>query len=633
MFVPAQSEQLEPRMLLAQALGAEFRVNTFTTNGQFAHSVASDASGDFVVVWQGVQQNGDYDIYARRYDASGKPKGGDFQVNTYTNAAQYGGYVACNDAGDFVITWTSMGQDSPEYNSGVYAQRYNSAGVRQGGEFRVNSFTTGSQYSPSIAIDADGDFVIAWAGDGTDSNQSDVYARRYNAAGVAQGNEFRVNPATANSQYQPIVTMGDGGGFVIIWNSDGTNDAIGLHAQRYDGSGVALGGQFRINADFHDGAFGAAVASDADGNFVVAWQGRKGASMQEDIYARRFSASGAAIGQEFRVNSFTTNSQQAPSVSMNGEGDFVVAWCSYEQDGSSAGAYARVYSSAGVPQTGEFRANTYTTGNQLEPHVAVDADGDFVVAWSSPDGGKYGVYAQRFGEPASQSFAELDNGKLLIQGTEGHDTIALAPNGAQLRVIRNGSALEFVTADVSAIEIDALGGNDKVTVGAGVIGAYVLGGSGDDSLTGGTGDDSLAGAAGRDRLEGFAGNDRLAGGKHGDVLIGGDGKDRCTGDDGDDLIDCGGGADSARGGAGNDTLLGGNQNDTLHGDAGRDSIRGQNHNDRIFPGAGPDTASGDRGNDRLFAQDGTVDTLSGGAGDDSADADPSDLLSSIGDSP
>ena len=48
---------------------------------------------------------------------------------------------------------------------GVYAQRYNSAGVAQGGEFRVNTNTANDQVHASIAMDDAGNFVIAWAQD------------------------------------------------------------------------------------------------------------------------------------------------------------------------------------------------------------------------------------------------------------------------------------------------------------------------------------------------------------------------------------------------------------------------------------------------------------------------------------
>jgi hypothetical protein len=88
-------------------------------------------------------------------------------------------------------------------------------------------------------------------------------------------------------------------------------------------------------------------------------------------------------GPEFLVNSYTIKNQEYPSVAMDGDGDFVVAWQSFTQDGSDHGVYAQRYDSNGNPQGSEFRVNTHTIGNQLYPSVAIDTDGDFVVAWQS----------------------------------------------------------------------------------------------------------------------------------------------------------------------------------------------------------------------------------------------------------
>jgi hypothetical protein len=49
-------------------LGPEFRANTFTPNSQGHPSVAADSSGDFVVVWHSLLQDGsDYGVYGQRY--------------------------------------------------------------------------------------------------------------------------------------------------------------------------------------------------------------------------------------------------------------------------------------------------------------------------------------------------------------------------------------------------------------------------------------------------------------------------------------------------------------------------------------------------------------------------------------
>ncbi len=89
------------------------------------------------------------------------------------------------------------------------------------------------------------------------------------------------------------------------------------------------------------------------------------------------------VGVEFQVNTYTTNGQYSPAVAADAEGDFVVVWRSYVQDGSSFGVFGQRYTSAGVALGGEFQVNTYTTNFQSSPAVAADAEGDFVVVWQS----------------------------------------------------------------------------------------------------------------------------------------------------------------------------------------------------------------------------------------------------------
>ena len=83
-----------------------------------------------------------------------------------------------DDAGNFIITWQSYEQDGD--NAGVYAQRYNAAGVAQGSEFLVNTTTTGYQGSPIVIMDADGDFAVIWSAQEEDSSLG-TYFQRFNA--------------------------------------------------------------------------------------------------------------------------------------------------------------------------------------------------------------------------------------------------------------------------------------------------------------------------------------------------------------------------------------------------------------------------------------------------------------------
>ena len=100
-------------------------------------------------------------------------------------------------------------------------------------------------------------------------------------------------------------------------------------------------------------------------------------------------AASAAVpnGSQFQVNTYTTNNQSAPSIASEGAGKFVVVWHGYGSfgaDSSGASIHGERYDASGAPIGGEFQVNTYTTGGQLHPSVASSPDGkSFVVVWQS----------------------------------------------------------------------------------------------------------------------------------------------------------------------------------------------------------------------------------------------------------
>src|SRR5688500_1588143 len=110
---------------------------------------------------------------------------------------------------------------------------------------------------------------------------------------------------------------------------------------------------------------------------------RRAACYAAEALERRALLAFVAAGPEFRVNSFTNSNQATAAVAADGDGDFVVAWTSSGQDGSAYGVYAQRYAAGGAALGAEFRVNTTTAFVQRHPAVAMDADGDFVVAWES----------------------------------------------------------------------------------------------------------------------------------------------------------------------------------------------------------------------------------------------------------
>jgi Ca2+-binding RTX toxin-like protein len=132
----------------------------------------------------------------------------------------------------------------------------------------------------------------------------------------------------------------------------------------------------------------------SDGGWVVTWYASDASN--DGIWQQRFNSSGVSVGGETLVNAaFQTNFQQLPQVTALTGGGWVVTWQSLNQDGSGWGTYQRQFSSVGVGGS-IVKVNTTVTGDQLDPVVAGTADGGWVVAWTGPDKGSTGVYYQAY---------------------------------------------------------------------------------------------------------------------------------------------------------------------------------------------------------------------------------------------
>ncbi|MEL7170058.1 MAG: T9SS type A sorting domain-containing protein, partial [Bacteroidota bacterium] len=110
------------------------------------------------------------------------------------------------------------------------------------------------------------------------------------------------------------------------------------------------------------------------------------------------AADGTPLGDEFQVNTFTEDDQAEADVDVSADGSAVVVWQSRGQDGDDNGIYAQRYAADGTPAGPEVEVNTTTANDQAFPSVGADADGDFVVIWDSygQDGSFYGIYARRY---------------------------------------------------------------------------------------------------------------------------------------------------------------------------------------------------------------------------------------------
>lgn len=402
-------------------VGVEFRVNSHVLEDQIRPRLAHQPDGGFIVVWDSDESGvGGTDtmgcILGQRYGSDGTRVGNEFQVNTSTPYYQWGADIGTDAAGNFVVVWASphLGVDGGDFD--IFGQRFLANGSAVGGEFPVNTYTTGRQEDPAIAVAPGGEFVVAWKAEKPDTDdRGGIRAGRFAADATPVGDEFPVNTFTTEHQRVPAVAIDDDGDFVVVWQGDdsaGTDThpsdpTKSINGQLFASDGGMVGGEFQVNTYTTDHQYHPSVAMDSDGDFMVVWESRGsyGPDTNTSVQGQRYAADGTPLGSEFQVNSYITGGQEYPDVTLASSGAFVVTWASTGTSGTDTNRSVQVgrLSADGMLVGQDFQVNTWTTGYQQHPAVSATPSKEIVVVW---EGGyddpvkyyEYGIWGQRFDE-------------------------------------------------------------------------------------------------------------------------------------------------------------------------------------------------------------------------------------------
>jgi len=393
--------------------GTEYAVVGSLPGDQVFPSAAISSTGGFVV-WQDNYTDGDsWGISARRLDATLSGSLSPFRVNVVGAGSQQNPRVALLKNGGAVFAWQG-GQLGHQH---IYARFLSPTNTfLTANDLLVNTFTNTFQLNPVLTVLNNSNVVVIWTSynqAGSNSMQ-DVYGQILSPTGQPVGTNFLVNQFTSFNQRTPAVAALAGGGFVVTWVSEQqrqtvvTNSiyvssaaallpSVDVYARLFNAAGVAAGNEFLVNADNNPCA-NPAVAAATDGSFLIAWTAQDLANPNNDldVRARPFTSTGVG-GTVFYVNSSLSGDQYAPRISALGL-DYLIVWTSMGQDGSREGVYGQFVHNDGSLVGGEFRVNTTTIGQQMQPAVAADGVGQFLVVWTSFTGypNTFDLFAQRY---------------------------------------------------------------------------------------------------------------------------------------------------------------------------------------------------------------------------------------------
>ncbi|NOS71123.1 MAG: hypothetical protein HOP33_14480 [Verrucomicrobia bacterium] len=283
-----------------------------------------------------------------------------------------------------------------------------------GGEYSIAGQLRADQSKPRAAISHEGGYLV-WQDNVCDRDGLGIRAVALNANLQKSGAMFRVNTLGQYDQENPRVALLRGGGAVFVWQG-GRPGFQKVHARFLSSAGSFVTGDVRVSAYTNGFQIHPDVATLADGSVIVVWASLGQDGSYQGVYGQRFASNGGRLGNEFRINQFTSNNQRTPSVAALTNGNFVVAWVSELQRASqSVDIFARIFNSAGGAVADEFPVNLSISNVCANPSVSASIlDGGFGVAWSQDErhtltvGSSSGQGSQVSGVPASRSTNSWD---------------------------------------------------------------------------------------------------------------------------------------------------------------------------------------------------------------------------------
>lgn len=379
----APDEWVDPTNFITSHRSHELKID----GNQTLPAMAPLPNGGHVVAWTN-ESNTDPDddgrsILASIYDANGQIVRSEIQVNTGFANNQDGPSIAVLADGGFVVVFQSA-------IGGIRGRTFDADGTpRSVEDFPVSPNEGSGQTSDVDAIGlANGGFVAVWTGRGA-SGGHDIFGRLYSSDGTFI--DIQVNTTTASQQERPSVAALSDGGFVVVFDDKSNATEPEVRARIFSADGIAISGDFLLSEDPNRDFEQADVSVLDNGNIVFVWRAITDENLSTSIIQGKIlnPTTNTVIPFEILTEKSSVRFQEYPGVETLPDNQFIVVWTDLSESGIGSLA-AQTFDQFGNKLGSQYVGETFipaTAVNQtsLNPDVIVTARGDVLVVMSDAD--------------------------------------------------------------------------------------------------------------------------------------------------------------------------------------------------------------------------------------------------------
>ncbi|MBI3604397.1 MAG: hypothetical protein HY202_00010 [Nitrospirae bacterium] len=349
--------------------------------------IAMDVTGNAIAVWEqydpGAAGNTNItSIWANRYTA-GTGWGTATVIENRVSIA-FAPQVAINANGDAMVAWR-QGDNFSGYS--IWGNLY-IAGTGWSTNVQIDSGAGGFDNPPQIAMDAAGNVIAVW----TKSNGA-IWANRYTA-----GTGWGTPASLVTSGRDPRIAMNAGGDAFVVWDTyDSVNANYSIWSKRYiAGTSFSAGWQpdELIDPRIDIGSAGAPqIAISAAGEGTAVWSRCVGTTTTTcHIYAIQHPAA-TVWGMTVPIDN-NTGTAGASKIAVNANGDAFAVW--YQFDGTRYNIWSNRRLAADTTWGTAELIETNNAGSAYDPQIVVDPNGNALSVWRQNDGTLNNIWANRF---------------------------------------------------------------------------------------------------------------------------------------------------------------------------------------------------------------------------------------------
>lgn len=360
-----------------------------------AYAIATDGAGNVIVT--GMSQNAsNSDYYTIKYGAADGTVLWQQRYNGPANGEDIPVAVAVDSNGDAVVAGTSA--------KDFHVAKYASADGALAWENRYDGPDRKTDIAKCVAVDANGNVVVTGRSSLPDHfltvkyspNGALIWERRYSSTNDPTG--------------EPAALALDGSGNVVVAGSSANGSSWDYYTAKYAAADGSLLWEKRYNGPANSDDLATAVTVDANGNVIVTG-GSVGSGTGSDYYTAKYAAADGSLLWEKRYSGPGSQPERAIGVCVDTNGNVVVTG-----DSSSAAYYYDIYTAKYAAADGallwEKRYNHPTNNDDRAIALALDVVGNVVVTGYSYLGGNYDGYTAKYAaaDGALQWEARYDSG-------------------------------------------------------------------------------------------------------------------------------------------------------------------------------------------------------------------------------